>query len=259
MLKKLFRILRALFAFCLIFFALAPFCYVIFWSFFQNGGVFSLEYYLRVFVYQSQFLLRFWQSLGMCLCIAAGQLLVSVLAGYGFAKYPYRGSGVIFFLLMILMVMPVQVTLVPNYLLLGHIGLLNSYAGLVLPMVFAPLGAFILRQSFRSVPDAVLDAAKLDGCGVIKTLACVAMPMNINGLVCTALLSFLDAWNMVEQPITYLNHFENYPLSVALAYVPPADSGIQFACCVLVILPPLFLFNCFNKELVEGIVLAEVK
>lgn len=257
--KKFFRALWGAFAFCLVIFALAPFCYVVLCSFFQGGGGFSLEYYLRVFIYQSQYLLRFWQSLAMCLCIAAGQLVVSVFAGYGFAKYPYRGSGALFFLLMLLMVMPVQVTLVPNYLLLGHIGLLNSYAGLILPVIFAPLGAFILRQSFRSVPDAVLDAAKLDGCGVMKTLCYVAVPMNVNGLVCTALLSFLDAWNMVEQPITYLNDFTDYPLSVALAYVPPADSGIQFACCVLVILPPLFLFNCFNKELVEGIVLAEVK
>ena len=77
--------------------------------------------------------------------------------------------------------------------------------------------------------------------------------------VCVTLLSFLDGWNMVEQPIAYLKDFMRYPISVALAYVPPADPTLQLVCCVLVVLPPLFLFTYFNRELVEGIVLAEMK
>lgn len=99
----------------------------------------------------------------------------------------------------------------------------------------------------------------LDGCGVPRVLALVAVPMNKSGMVCVFLLSFLDAWNMVEQPIAYLKDFGQYPISVALAYTPPADTTVHLVCCVLVVLPALFLFTYFNKELVEGIVLAEVK
>lgn len=257
--QKLGRALSAAFALLLAAVSMAPFCYVLFCSFFRKGEGVTFQYYYDVFLGQSQYLLRFWKSLFLSACIAGGQLLVSVPAGYGFAKCRFRGRDTLFYLLMILMVLPVQVTLVPNYIMLDRLGLLDSYAALILPAVFAPLGAFILRQSFHSIPDSVIDAAKLDGCGIPKILTRVAVPMNKSGLVCALLLSFLDAWNMVEQPIAYLKDFERYPISVALAYVPPADNAIQLVCCVLVILPPLFLFTCFNRELVEGITLAEVK
>ena len=124
---------------------------------------------------------------------------------------------------------------------------------------FVPLGTFILTQSFKSVSDDIIDAAKLDGCGLFRLLTKIILPMNTSGLVCVTLLSFLDGWNMVEQPIAYIKDFLRYPLSVALAYVPPADPTLQLVCCILVVLPPLFLFTYFNRELVEGIVLAEVK
>ena len=93
----------------------------------------------------------------------------------------------------------------------------------------------------------------------IGILCRVAVPMNISGVVCAFLLSFLDAWNMVEQPIAYLRDVDRYPLSVALSYVPPGDGAIQLVCCVLAALPCLFIFSLFNQELVEGIALGEVK
>lgn len=256
--QRTIQIVGGSFAFLIVLTVLAPFCYVLFCSFLRPEGITFHSYY-NVFLGQSQYLLRFWQSLLMCVCIAGGQLFVSVLAGYGFAKCQFKGRDTLFYVLMILMILPVQVTLVPNYLMLDKLKLLNSYAALILPAIFAPLGTFILRQSFRSISDSVIDAAKLDGCGIPKLLTRIAVPMNLSGLVCVLLLSFLDAWNMVEQPIAYLKEFERYPISVALAYVPPADNAIQLVCCVLVILPPLFLFACFNRELVEGITLAEVK
>lgn len=256
--QKSFRFFRTAFAIMLFIISFAPFC-MVFLKSFQGAEGFSAQPYYQVFLADPQFLMRFWISLILCGCIAVGQLVVSVLAGYGFAKCQFPGRNVLFFFLMILMVLPVQVTLVPNYIMLDGIGLLNTYLSLFLPAAFLPLGTFILRQSFNSVPDSVIDAAKLDGCGLFGIIGRVAMPMNKSGLVCVLLLSFLDAWNMVEQPIAFLEDFERYPISVALAYIPPADSVVQLVCCVLVILPPLFMFTYFNKELVEGITLAEVK
>jgi len=212
-----------------------------------------------VFWGQSQYLIRFWKSLGISLCVSVGHLTVSALAGFGFAQYHFRGRSLIFFILTILMVLPVQVTLVPNYIMLNHLGLLDTYAALILPLIFVPLGTFILRQSFLSIPDSVMDAAMLDGCNAVQILLRIAIPLNLSGMVCAFLLSFLDAWNMVEQPIAYLKDMDRYPISVALAYVPPTDAAIQLVCCILVVLPCLFLFSLFNRELVEGITLAEVK
>lgn len=253
-----FQVVSALFAILLAIASLGPFCYVLLRSFASWEGV-SFQPYYQVFWGQSQYLIRFWKSLGMSCCVGVGQLAVSALAGFGFARYRFRGRGILFFLLAILMVLPVQVTLVPNYITLSRLGLLDTYAALVLPLVFIPLGTFILRQSFLSVPASVLDAAMLDGCGALGTLCRVAAPMNAGGMACVFLLSFLDAWNMVEQPIAYLRDAGRYPISVALVYTAPADTSVQLACCVLIALPCLFLFTFFNRELVEGITLAEVK
>lgn len=256
--KKVFQGLSSAFAVFLVMLSVAPFCYVLLRSFITAQGISFLSYY-DVFWGQSQYLARFWKSLGIGFAIGLGQLVVSVLAGYGFAKFHFPGRDVIFFLLMILMVLPVQVTLVPNYIMLNQLNLLDTYYALILPLIFAPLGTFILRQSFLSVPDSIMDAAMLDGCSSIKTLLYVMIPMNLSGMVCAFLLSFLDAWNMVEQPIAYLKDMHRYPISVALAYVPPADATIQLVCCILVVLPCLFFFTFFNRELVEGITLAEIK
>ena len=256
--KKIYHTAGAVLGASPIMICLVPFCYVLARSFITARGV-DFQSYYDVFWGHTQYLMRFWRSLGMCLCICAGQLAVSAFAGFAFAKYNFRGKNALFFLLMILMTLPIQVTLIPNYIMLGHLNLLDRYASLVLPSIFAPLGTFILRQSFASVPNSILDAAQLDGCGALGTLLRVMAPMNLSGLVCVLLLSFLDAWNMVEQPIVYLKSFARYPLSVALAYTPPADAALQFVCCIFVTIPPLFLFVFFNQELIEGITLAEVK
>ena len=256
--KKLRNLLTGAFALLLIVICVAPFVYIFMRSFVVFETI-TFQSYYDVFLGSPKFLFRFWKSMGMSVAIAAGQLVVSIMAGYGFGRYKFPGRDVMFFLLMILMTLPVQVTLVPNFIMLNNLGLLDTYAALILPCIFVPLGTFILTQSFKSISDSVIDAAMLDGCGVPGIIMRVAVPMNKSGLVCVLLLSFLDAWNMVEQPVAYLKEFEQYPISVALAYTPPADPSIQMVCCILVVIPALFLFTLFNKELVEGIVLAEIK
>lgn len=236
----------------------APYGYVLFKSFFRDGGL-TLWGYFQVFLNETQYLARFWTSLGLTSLIALAQLLVSLLAGFGFAKCNFPGKKAIFFVLMILMILPLQVTLVPNYLMLDQLGLLDTYYALVLPAIFVPLGTFIMTRSFQSVPKEVVEAARLDGCTTLGLIFRITAPMSKSGLVCTLLLSFLDAWNMVEQPMVYLKDFSMYPISVGLAAMPPTEVVVQMVCCILVALPPLFLFAFFNRELVEGIALGGEK
>lgn len=225
-----------------------PFVYIF------SRSLYSAAAYYQVFLAQSQFLTRFWRSLLLSLCIAAGQLMVSVLAGFGFAKCRFPGKNVIFFLMMLLMVMPLQVVLVPNYQLLDQLGLLDTYAALALPMIFVPLGTFIMTQCFRSVPNSLLEAARLDGCSTVAVICRIAVPMSKGGLVCTGLLSFLDGWNMVEQPLTYLKDFSDYPLSVGLSAALPDAPAVGLVGCLLAALPPVMLFAIFQRRLSEGIV-----
>lgn len=237
--------------------SLLPFCFLFLRSFW-DGGV-TLQPYYDVFLSTSRYLDSFWRSLGLTCTVAVGQLAVSVPAGFCFAKRSFPGKRVLAFLLVVLLVLPVQVTLVPNYLMLKNLGLLNTYAALILPALFAPFGTFLLGQSFRSIPNALLDAARLDGCGTIGLLWRIVMPMRKGTMACVAVLAFLDAWNMVEQPLAYLRSFQEYPLSVGLAYAAPQGVAVQMVCCLLAALPPLFLFAFFSQDLVDGIVLGEVK
>ena len=237
--------------------SLLPFCFLFLRSFW-DGGV-TLQPYYDVFQSTSRYLDSFWRSLGLTCTVAVGQLVVSVPAGFCFAKRSFPGKRILAFLLVALLVLPVQVTLVPNYLMLKNLGLLNTYAALILPALFAPLGTFLLGQSFRSIPNALLDAARLDGCGTIGLLWRIVMPMRKGTMACVAILAFLDAWNMVEQPLAYLRSFQEYPLSVGLAYAAPQGVAVQMVCCLLAALPPLFLFAFFSQDLVDGIVLGEVK
>ena len=135
--------------------------------------------------------------------------------------------------------------------------LLDTYLSLLLPAVFVPLGAFIMTRSFRAIPTETVEAAKLDGAGTIRIITRIAVPMSRSGLVCTMLLSFLDGWNMVEQPIVYLRNFADYPLSVALASTPAEEPTVQLVCCILTAIPPVLLFAYFNRELVEGIAIVK--
>lgn len=248
----------SLLAFLLILLCVVPYLYVFLMSFLGKAGL-TLDFYYEAFLSETQYLVRFWKSLALSLIIAVCQLIVSTLAGYGFAKCNFLGKNTIFFLLMILMIMPLQVTLVPNYLMLEELGLLNTYYALAIPAIFIPLGTFIMTRSFKTVTNDVIEAARLDGCGTLGVIWHIAVPMNKSGLVCTFLLSFLDGWNMVEQPMVYLKDFVKYPMSVGLATTPPDDPTIQLVCCMLVALPPLFLFAFYNRELVEGIAIGGEK
>ncbi len=235
---------------------LAPFLYVLFSSVMTGKG-FTLKYYYDVFLATPKYLLRFWLSAGLALAIAGGQLIVSTLAGFGFAKCKFPGRNAIFFFLMVLMILPLQVTLVPNYIVLEKLRLLDTYKSLMLPAIFIPLGTFIMTQGFRAIPGEIIDAAKIDGCGTLQIILRVALPINKNGFVCTLLLSFLDGWNMVEQPIAYIKDASRWPLSVLLASTLPSNPTVRLVCCVLAIIPPLFLFVYFHQELVKGITLGK--
>lgn len=232
---------------------LAPFFQVLQGALFPQAGGFSLLPVYKVFFATPEYLLVFWRTLGLCAGIVAGQVVLSVLAGLGFAKYDFPGKGLWFFLLLVVMVLPLQVTLVPNFRMLEALNLLDTQWALVLPALFAPLGTFLMTQSFRAVPDEILEAARLDGASTWTALWKVLVPCGKNGLSCVLVLTFLSAWNMVEQPMAYLKDAAQHPLSVALAVIGARDQGVQLACCLLALL----LFLGLHKELVQGIALQE--
>ena len=236
---------------------LVPFFQVLQGALFPQGTGFSLEAVYKVFLATPEYLLVFWRIIALCALMVGGQVVLSVLAGMGFAKYDFPGKKLWFFLLLVVMVLPLQVTLVPNFRILGTLNLLDTQWALVLPALFAPLGTFLMTQNFRAVPDEILEAAQLDGASTFTILWRILVPCGKNSLACVIVLTFLEAWNMVEQPMAYLKKPTQYPLSVSLATTGARDPAVQLACCLLALLPPLLLFLGLHKELVQGIALQE--
>ena len=193
-------------------------------------------------------LYRFWNSLLLCSAITLGQMLVSCWAGFALAKYPIPGKGYLTTLLVILMLLPLQVTLVPSYLILDALGLLNTIWALILPSVFSPFGTVVMWITFRAVPEDLLDAARLDGAGEHRILWRIALPVGKGGAASLLLLTFVDAWNMVEQPMVFLSNTANYPISVYLASV---RSGESLHGGLLSMLPVVLLLLYYRAELTE--------
>lgn len=214
---------------------------------------FSLNGYLEVFLYTPAYLMKFWKSMLLSTVILAGQLVISCLGGYGFAKFSFRGKNVIFFFVIILMMMPLQVTLVPNYIVFERLGLIGSYASVILPGVFSTFGVFLLTQFFSSIPNSIIEAAKLDGANQIQILCRIIVPYAKSGVASLCILNFIDTWNMVEQPLIFLKDSTKYPLSVFLANVSRENLSISFVCGILAILPVLLLFLYLKDSLISGI------
>jgi multiple sugar transport system permease protein len=219
-------------------------------TFFPNINLWSYE---RVFLRTPNYLMKFWTSFFMAFAIVAGQLIFSAISGYGFAKFKFPFSQAIFFALVILMMMPIQVTIVPTYIMLDRIGLIGSYASVILPGAFSVFGVFLMRQTYLSIPDSITEAAEIDGCSEWTVFARIVAPNGKHGIGALAVLCFIDSWNMVEQPLLFLKDAYKYPLSVFLASINSTSIDTAFVCSVLTMFPPLCVYLFFKDYLVSGI------
>ena len=213
---------------------------------------FSLMGYYEVFFATPDYLVKFWVSLLLAVGAIAGQVAISCLGGFAFAFYEFPGKRLLYGLLCLFMLIPLQVTLLPNYILLDQLGTLNTYWALLLPLAFAPLGTFLLTQIFRSVPADILHAARLDGAGTLQVLVRVLLPCGKGGVSTLVVLTLIESWNMVEQPLIYLQDVGSYPLSVFLASQYMENLPFQFVCSVLSLLPLALCFLYFGGDVLRS-------
>jgi multiple sugar transport system permease protein len=214
---------------------------------------FSLISFYQILLRQPQFLSKLWNSLILSGVIVIGQFIVSSLAGFAFAKVEFRRKRGLFFILIILMLLPLQAIIVPNYILFDRLKLLDTWWPLIIAGTFTPFGAFLMTQVFKAVPNEIIESARLDGAGTLRIIRQIMLPVGKVGGVSLVILTFIDAWNMVEQPVAFLTDKSLYPLSVFLAYFNNENLALSFACGVLALLPGLLLFLYYRDELAEGI------
>lgn len=213
----------------------------------------TLDQYKAVLIQNSDYLIKFWNSVMLTVPITVFQMAVAVLTSYGFSRYPNKFKGIIFFAYIILMIMPYQVTLVPNFLVADKFGLLDTRWAIVLPAIFSPFSIFLLTKVMRRIPVSYVEAAKLDGAGELQILWKIYLPLCKGALVSIAMLVFIDYWNMVEQPLVLMKDSAMHPLSVFLSQINTGDIGLAFAVGAVYMIPTVLMFLYGEDYLVEGI------
>ena len=213
----------------------------------------SFQQYWTVLFNSPDYLLKFWNSVFLTVPIVVFQVILASLAAFGFSRYRGKVREAIFFGYIILMLMPYQVTLVPNYLVSRWLHLLDTRWAVILPGIFAPFSVFLLTKNMRRIPKSYIEAAELDGAGEWKIFSRVCLPMCKGALVSVSMLVFIDYWNMVEQPLILFSDQEMYPLSVFLSEINSGEVGVAFAVAVIYMVPTLLMFLWGEEYLEEGI------
>ncbi len=213
----------------------------------------SFSQYYTVLFKSPDYLLKFWNSVILVVPIVVFQLATAALAAYGFARLKGRLKEILFFVYIIVMLMPYQVTLVPNYLVSDWLNILDTRWAIILPGIFTPFSVFLLTKIMRRIPPVMIEAAKLDGAGELQIFMYICMPLCKSALYSVAILVFIDYWNMVEQPLILLSDPDLYPLSVFLSQINTGEIGLAFAVATIYMIPALLIFLYGEDYLVEGI------
>ncbi|SYX84087.1 Binding-protein-dependent transport system inner membrane component [Paenibacillus alvei] len=219
----------------------------------------SLNQYLEVLIYKPVFLQMFWNSVFLVVPIIAGQTFVASLAAYALSKLRFRGRDKLFFVYLMTMLMPFQVTLVPNYIIADKLGIMNTESAIILPGIFSAFGVFMLRQFMVHIPRTYIEAAQMDGAGHGKIFFKIIIPLIQPGLAALIVLLFVDNWNMVEQPLIFLEDSFKQPLSLYLSRIQEGARGVAFAASVIYMAPMVLLFLYAESSFIEGIQLSGIK
>ena len=213
----------------------------------------SFSQYITGLIKSPEYLLKYWNSILLVVPIVIFQVAVASVAAYSFTRWRGKLRSGIFFFYVILMLMPYQVTLVPNYLVSDWLGILNTRWSIILPGIFAPFSVFLLTKFMRRIPYSLIESAKVDGAGEWQIFTKICLPQCRSALYSIAILVFIDYWNMVEQPLILLEDTMLQPLSVFLSKINSTEAGLAFAVATVYMLPTLFLFLHGEEYLVEGI------
>lgn len=207
----------------------------------------------------------FFNSAVIAVCTTGAILVTSLMAGYAFAKYQFRGRELLFAILIATMFLPPIVTLIPLYRIVGYLGLNASLAGIIVPNLANAFGIFLMRQFIKGVPDELIDAARMDGASEIKIVFQIVAPSVLPAIAALALFAFVYHWNSYLWPLTVLQgNTDQYPIVISLSRLlsynrGAMNTGLVMAGATLAVLPPLILFVFLQRFFVDSIVATGVK
>lgn len=219
----------------------------------------TLRSYVEVLLDTPEFFVMFWNSVKLTAGVLMGQLLVGIPAAWGFGKYRFPGKKPLFFIYISLMMMPFQVMMLSNYLVLDQLNLLDSLTGIILPGVFSTFPVFIMYRFFESIPEALMESARIDGAGEVYLFLKIGIPLGSPGIISALVLGFLEYWNLIEQPMAFLKTKELWPLSLYLPEITMEQAGKAFAVSVIVFFPAVLVFLAGQDYLEQGIISTAIK
>ena len=220
--------------------------------------------YLEVLAHPNVPVLMFFlNSLKLSVIITAGQLLFCTLAAYSFSRLRFAGRDVLFGLLLTSLMVPIQLTTLPTYILMRNLGLVNTHAALILPDLVGIFGIFLLRQFFMTIPDDLEDAARIDGAGPVRILWQVLVPLVGPGLSTLGIITFNRTWNMFFTPLIFLRdrRLMTWPLGLAILRGEFSEGSlcVQMAGISLAVIPVAILFALGQRFIIESITFTGIK
>ncbi len=219
-------------------------------SFSYGDSPLTLKGYWELFVTNFTYLDYFWNSVVYASLITVVSIAVSLPLGFVFAKIPFKGRDTLFFVYIVVMMLPFQATLLPNYIQLRDFGMLNTPMALTIPMMFSPFATFLFRQFMKNISNEIIDCASLETSSVFKTFRYAVIPQIKPAIVSLAILIFCESWNMVDQALIFSMENDNImPLSVMLSEIP---SDVSYAGGTVYMLPIIMLFVLFRETLEES-------
>lgn len=232
---------------CLALVYLFPVIVTVFKSLQYGDSLLTLRQYVELLITDYTVLRYFWNSALYAVAITVVCLLVSFPLGFLFAKVKFFGREAVFFIYIVVMLLPFQATLLPNYIGLRDMKLLNTPFALLLPLMFSPLAVFLFRQFIAGIEDQTLEYTMLETSSVLKLLRYVVLPQTKEAVFALAVLIFCESWNMVEQVMIFTaNNEDIWPLSVMLGQIP---EDVTYAGATVYMYPVLVLFLCFKNVL----------
>ncbi|OAB36028.1 carbohydrate ABC transporter permease [Paenibacillus glacialis] len=182
-------------------------------------------------------------------------MFLNAMAGFGFAKYNFKGKDGIFFMVLATMMIPSQVTMIPVYLILNKLNLTNTMLGIVLPGLVGAFGIFLFRQFMTTIPDEIIEATRLDGASEFRTFVQIILPVSKPILAVQAILAFIGGWNSFLWPLIMANDEKLYTLSVGLSLLKSQYGGnfaLQMAGATFMVMPIIIIFIIFQKNIIEN-------
>jgi len=222
----------------------------------------TTENYQQLFT-QLDFPTYFFNSAVVALAVAAGNMVFCSMLGYALAKLEFRGKRLLFGLVLGTLMVPGVVTFVPLFVLTTNIGLTNTLPGMILPFLAGPFGVFLMRQYITTIPDDLLQAARIDGAGELRIFFSVVMPLCGPAVATLGVLTFLTSWNNFLWPLVVATSEDKYTLPVALALYAVGQNATQYglllAGSVVVVLPVLAVFLVLQRHIMQGIAMTGIK